>query len=308
MNDSVATIKRNATSEWKIETTAHANSQRAQLLKLGTGELPKCLRKFPVCHVTGKCFNKEQQLQLTRIRSGHSELFGFFHAQLRGCPNACRFCTTIRREPIVVPPTDPSEHPSVQRFRCYRCTYSFKSVSELQKHQTRCHPECVQAKDKFPCMFCGKEWPNTRSRSRHLVTCIKKVNDPDTQQIDAEDLMQIDTEMEETIPHFLQCHALQESRDKHSTNAYLRAYGSRYFYSTKSLRWVHSLTNGTYATEEDDQEERVLPPSYESDEEEEGEEKSVEESEKYEYEEGEEEEYDKYGSYEVGEYEGELYD
>eukprot|EP00758_Cryptobia_borreli_P017518 Tbor_TRINITY_DN6198_c1_g2::TRINITY_DN6198_c1_g2_i2::g.21953::m.21953 len=191
--------------------------------------------------------------------------------------------------------------PPAHRYRCKHCTFSCELASQLQYHHTHNHPESEHATGKFPCMHCSKMWDSNRSRSRHLVACAERARTIDNQQGNVEDPLQIDPDLEETITHLLKCAALQESRDKHKTDSYLSAYGSQYFHSIKFLRWVHSLFQGSQATEGDCQEEKVLPTKEQSYDEEE-EENNEEEIREW-YDKDEEE-----GYYEVVEYKGAFYE
>eukprot|EP00758_Cryptobia_borreli_P013566 Tbor_TRINITY_DN5847_c0_g1::TRINITY_DN5847_c0_g1_i2::g.6141::m.6141 len=163
MKDSEAAIKRRVIAEWKNISSMSDNSPRARLLSMATGDLPKAQKLLPTCQITGKALTRDQQVQLARIRSSHSEMFGYFHAQLVSRPNACRFCTSVTRPPNITPVKQTKKHKSTAvRFNCQYCEFFGRSAAELHEHQAFYHPTEKKFDARIKCEFCGGEWPTTR--------------------------------------------------------------------------------------------------------------------------------------------------
>eukprot|EP00758_Cryptobia_borreli_P013411 Tbor_TRINITY_DN5829_c0_g4::TRINITY_DN5829_c0_g4_i1::g.7227::m.7227 len=247
MKDSNSALTRSILGEWKTQSRLNDNSHRAQLLSLGSGKLTKSQKNSPKCLVTGKYFIKRQQIQLSRIRSGHSELFGYHQAQLLGCPNACRFCTTLRKPPSTSPAT-PVSTPA-DTLKCSYCPYTCKAKARMQTHQRTFHAKEALVDGKYQCEFCKSLWANTRKRGSHYKGCkerakalaeLQAANAPpepaDLVELQASpELAELPLITEETIPHFLSCSALEHSRQRYGIEDDLNTYGKRYFYSVNFL-------------------------------------------------------------------------
>eukprot|EP00760_Papus_ankaliazontas_P014452 PhM_4_TR16085/c1_g1_i2/m.38491 len=226
-----AHLKRRAIALWRDDL--RMNTHRFALV----GHTPT--PKTPLCPATLARLTRTEQVQLARIRSGQSELFGSYRQRvLRPEPDnpQCRWCA---------PATDVATGPpaaTTQQVHCPCCHSSFPTVRSVDEHLKRAHPELNEQRPT--CGWCKKTFASTRSRGVHYHACPlrKQVIDP-PQPPQAV----LDSPLDNVL-HFLACPDLSDARAAHHVDAYRAALGKKYFFSRPFLHWVHFCTNGPFAT------------------------------------------------------------
>eukprot|EP00744_Colponema_vietnamica_P004012 GILI01006058.1.p1 GENE.GILI01006058.1~~GILI01006058.1.p1 ORF type:complete len:1145 (+),score=82.10 GILI01006058.1:283-3717(+) len=273
-SDCRAHLLQQVTKEWSA--TLPTDTHRFRLVGAKTAPKSQC------CLLTGSALSRNQWVQLARIRSGESEVFGRFYWATREMKDNCRFCCTQEDAPMAAPRDLEGRRKVICPF-CIGGQKVISSHSNLVRHVQRFHPEETLALS-YHCEICDRSFPSNRSLSKHLCRIRRRqdeANERNNNDSESNDEPMSDEEAAEkppeTIAHLLVCPAIQNSRDRHKVEHYHQRFGAKYFFSMKFLRWVHSIFEGPFATD-DDVNERLLDDVINNNDEEEGDEAVNEDS------------------------------
>ena len=228
------------------------------------------------CTITGAYISREQQVRLTRARTGTCVTHGTLFHRLRGTPNACRFCTE-QPDPLEPPPEPPppaaTTTPRHTRLaiQCPHCFKKLASHTVYVKHVAARHPNVPPIPLHLVCPHCSTtKFTTPGSLAGHVRACrarherhteavamlVKKLIREDEEEPNAEEEPPPSPSSDESsdepteppppcddILHALACTSttLQQLRSEHRVEELLEAYGTDYFFSLPFCSLVEAL-------------------------------------------------------------------